>query len=68
MLMVNIWTTDLKRVIQGFDPNLVISGHENELGHSPLKRKSNYLVYDKLPDCNYPWVLMTWGESYYYRK
>ena len=66
MLLVNVWTSDLKRVIEGFNPSLVFTGHENEMGHEPLKRKTNYLAYDRMRDSTYPWVLMTWGESYWH--
>lgn len=68
VLMVNVWTSDFARTMDGFDARMVITGHENEMGHDPLKRKTNYLAYDRLRDSPRPWVVMTWGESYYYKR
>lgn len=67
VLMVNGWTTDPMRTIEGFGPKLVFTGHENEVGHDPLQRKPHCQAYEKLKDCKTPWITMEWGESYYYR-
>lgn len=66
VLLLNIWAPDLQRVAQGFNPDLVIPGHENELGHGNDKRKPYWLDYDRLSGVTYPSVVMTWGESYFY--
>ncbi len=71
--MINCWGNDLLRDVQGFDPRLVLPGHENELSH-PLWDRVPYwgdsdflhLTYPKLKASNYPVVVMTWGESYRY--
>jgi len=67
LLLPNCWTTDISRMIRGFDPKLVITGHENELGHSVDHREPFWLTYDRLQDANAPFLLMTWGESFHYR-
>jgi L-ascorbate metabolism protein UlaG (beta-lactamase superfamily) len=78
VLMPNCWTTDIARMVKGFDPALVITGHENEMGHTIDHREPYWLTYQRKtgssrfggdPDVGYahPLVLMTWGESYHYR-
>jgi L-ascorbate metabolism protein UlaG (beta-lactamase superfamily) len=67
ILMPNCWTTDLGRLVAGIDPELVITGHENELGHSVDHREPYWLTYDRMSRSPYPFVVMTWGESYHYR-
>ena len=78
VLMPNCWSMDIARVVQGFDPQLVITGHENEMGHSIDKRVPYWLTYErKTGSDSYggnqakgydkPLVVMTWGEKYHYK-
>lgn len=64
LLLVNCWTFGLSRIVDGFKPNLVITGHENELGHSPDHREQYGRSYEKLAKCSAPGLVMAWGESY----
>ena len=73
ILLPPSWTNEIHRIVMGFDPKLVIPGHENELGHSlddrvPFWGDSEFLelTYAELKASNYPVVIMTWGESYHY--
>jgi len=73
ILLPPSWTNEIYRIVQGFNPRLVIPGHENELGHTiddrvPFWGDSEYLelTYPELKASDYPVVLMTWGESYHY--
>jgi len=66
VLMPNCWTTDIARLVAGIDPELVITGHENELGHSIDHREPYWLTYDRMSRSPYPLVVMTWGESFHY--
>lgn len=34
VLMPNCWTTDIAGVAKGFNPAIIITGHENEMGHT----------------------------------
>jgi len=68
VLMPNCWTTDIARMIDGFDPGLVITGHENELGHSVDHREPYWMTYDLLRDSVAPFVMLTWGESFHYQE
>jgi L-ascorbate metabolism protein UlaG (beta-lactamase superfamily) len=77
VLLPNCWTTDIVRAVAGFDPAVVVTGHENEMGHTIDHREPYWLTYQRRsgsarfggdPDVGYeiPLVLMTWGESYHY--
>lgn len=79
ILLPNCWTTDIVRVSKGFNPGLIITGHENELGHTIDHREPYWLTYQRQKgsdrfggssDVGYsqPLVLMTWGESYLYQR
>lgn len=74
VLMTNCWTNDILRMVQGFNPKLVLPGHENELGHQmndrvPYWMDADYLKlnYPDLKASPYPVLVMTWGESYHYK-
>lgn len=66
VLMPNCWTTDILRMVRGIAPQLIITGHENELGHTIDHREPYWLTYSRLQDSPSPQVLMTWGESFHY--
>ena len=79
VLMPNCWTTDIVRVANGFSPALIITGHENEMGHTIDHREPYWLTYQRREgsdrfggqsDIGYdtPLILMTWGESYHYKR
>jgi len=68
VLMTNCWTTDIDRMAKGVNPGLIITGHENELGHTIDHREPYWLTYDRLYKTDHPYLLMTWGESFHYNK
>jgi len=79
VLLPNCWTTDIVRVTTGFDPAVLITGHENELGHTIDHREPYWLTYQRQKgsdrfggssELGYdtPLILMTWGESYHYQR
>ena len=74
VLMTNCWLEDIYRFTRGFNPRLVIPGHENELGHPVFDRVPYWgdsahlqLTYPQLLASDYPVLAMTWGESYHYQ-
>ena len=74
VLMTNCWTDDIYRFTRGFNPRLVIPGHENELGHPiwdrvPYWGDAQYLklTYPQLLASDYPVLVMAWGEAYHYK-
>ncbi|VAX18224.1 hypothetical protein MNBD_IGNAVI01-1969 [hydrothermal vent metagenome] len=73
ILLPPCWTNELYRIVKGFDPKLVIPGHENELGHPvddrvPFWGDTEYLelTNDDLYRSDYHVIQMTWGESFHY--
>lgn len=73
VLMPNAWTMDIYRIVKGFDPKLVMPGHEIEMGHTvwdrlPFWGDDQYLElnYAELKKSKYPVVVMIWGESYHF--
>ncbi|NUM55755.1 MAG: MBL fold metallo-hydrolase [Candidatus Hydrogenedentes bacterium] len=70
LLMTNNWTNDVLRMARGFNPQLVIPGHENELGHQANDRVPYWgdetflkLNFTEMK-AQFPAVVMTWGETY----
>ncbi len=73
ILMPNAWTMDISRIVKGFDPKLVLPGHELELGHTVWDRLPYWgddayleLNYKQLKASKYPVVALIWGESFKY--
>ena len=75
ILMPNAWTMDILRIARGFDPKLVLPGHELELGHTVWDRLPYWgddayleLTYNQLKKSSYPVVALIWGESTDYKR
>ena len=68
VFMPNCWTTNIKRFVRGVDPELVITGHENEMDHTVDHREDYTQTYNHLFGTRYPFIVMSWGESYCYKK
>jgi len=79
VLMPNCWTTDIVRVAKGFKPVVIMTGHENEMGHTIDHREPYWLTYQRREgsdrfggslDEGYdtPLIVMTWGESYHFSR
>lgn len=68
VLLPNCWTTDINRVARGLNPELILTGHENEMGHTVDHREDYTQTYNHLFGSRYPFIVMSWGESYHYRK
>ena len=57
--------------IEDFDPNLIVTGHENELGHTIDHREAFWLTYYKMEEIVkplVPYLIMSWGEWYTYNN
>ncbi len=68
VFLPNCWSTNIKRFIRGVNPKLVITGHENEMGHTVDHREDYTKTYNRLFGTRYPFIVMTWGESYHYHR
>jgi L-ascorbate metabolism protein UlaG (beta-lactamase superfamily) len=70
VLMTNNWTMDMARMAKGFNPKLVLLGHQNEMGHQMNDRVPYWgdakflgLNVDEARAAGYPVLNMAWGES-----
>ena len=52
----------VKELVNGFNPKLVISGHENEMGHTIDHREAFWLTFQKMEEIKRNYVVMGWGE------
>ncbi len=63
------WAADLAAMCEAFGARVVLTGHENELGHHSIDHREAYwLSYNKLQDFPIPNSLMTWGECFHYTR
>ena len=60
--MINCWTYKIKDIIEGFDPRYVITGHENEMGHTIDHREAFWLTFQEMEPINHDYIVMAWGE------
>lgn len=75
IMMPIAWTEDIFRQVKGFNPKLVMPGHELEMGHTLWDRLPYWgddewlhLNYTELKASEFPVVVLVWGESYHYYK
>lgn len=71
VLLPNCWINQMERSLKGFAPKLVITGHENEMEHTIDHREAYWITmkkFERMQGLGVPNVLMTWGESYEYRR
>lgn len=73
VMMPPCWTNEIFRIAKGFNPRLILPGHENELGHPvddrvPFWGDAEFLqlTYPELKRSSYRTIVMTWGESLRY--
>ena len=73
VVMMNCWMNDPVRFVKGFDPKLVLPGHQNEMGHPmwdriPFWGDYAYIAsnFAELKNSKYPVIPMFWGEMFHY--
>jgi L-ascorbate metabolism protein UlaG (beta-lactamase superfamily) len=62
VLTVNCWTHRMGDLVEGFSPKIVITGHENEMGHTVDHREAFWLTFQKMKSIPRDYVVMGWGE------
>ena len=67
ILIIDCWAMELAETVTGFAPRLVVSGHENEMGHTIDHREAFWLTQYKFGTVNVPSVILCWGERFEYR-
>lgn len=63
-LIMDCWISDMEEIVEDFNPRIVITGHENEMGHSIDHREPFWLTYQKMEKIKKPSLIMGWGEWY----
>ena len=66
-LMINCWSYLIADAIKGFNPRYVITGHENEMGHTIDHREAFWLTFQKLQPVEHDYVVMAWGEWFSFK-
>lgn len=66
VLIIDCWAMEMEETIKGFAPRLVVSGHENEMGHTIDHREAFWLTQYKFDSMalGIPSVILCWGEGY----
>jgi L-ascorbate metabolism protein UlaG (beta-lactamase superfamily) len=64
VLLAHYWMMPLEEIITAIQPSFVISGHENEMGHTIDHREAYWLTFRRMSNIKAPYVIMGWGESY----
>lgn len=64
-LIVNCWTHRMSDLVDGFNPKLVVTGHENEMGHTIDHREAFWLTFQKMEQISKDYLVMGWGEWYH---
>lgn len=62
VLVVNCWTHRMNDLINGFNPKLVVTGHENEMGHTIDHREAFWLTFEKMEKISTDSMVIGWGE------
>lgn len=66
-LIINCWSMDIAEAIKGFNPRYVLTGHENEMGHTIDHREAFWLTFQKLQPVEHDYVVMAWGEWFEFK-
>ncbi|MDR0582071.1 MAG: MBL fold metallo-hydrolase [Prevotellaceae bacterium] len=63
VLLAHCWMMPMEESVAGIRPALIITGHENEMGHSIDHREPYWLTFRRLENVKVPYVIMAWGEK-----
>ncbi len=66
IFLPNVWTPRLPQILSSVHPKLVITGHENEMGHVVSHREDYTQTYNRLYTTATSHLVMTWGETYHF--
>ena len=61
-LIINCWTGRIDKVLPYFNPRYIVTGHENEMGHTIDHREAFWLTFAKMAEVPYDYVVTAWGE------
>ncbi len=66
-LLINCWSMNISDAVNGFNPRYVITGHENEMGHTIDHREAFWLTFQKMRPIKHDYVVMAWGECFSFK-
>ena len=66
-LTINCWSYQIADAIKGFNPRYVLTGHENEMGHTIDHREAFWLTFQKMEPVTHNYVVMAWGEWFSFK-
>ena len=66
-LTINCWSYQIADAIKGFNPRYVVTGHENEMGHTIDHREAFWLTFQKMEPVEHDYVVMAWGEWFSFK-
>ena len=70
VLIIDCWAMEMEETVLGFSPRVVITGHENEMGHTIDHREAFWLSQYKVDALALPvpTVILCWGEGYRFKR
>lgn len=68
ILFSTAWMGKPENTVNGYKPRTVMTGHENEMGHTINGRVPFWFAYHNYRNVSCPVIIMGWGEKYVYRR
>lgn len=70
VMIINGWAMEMEETIRGFAPRMVISGHENEMGHGIDHREAFWLSQYKFDALSLPVpaLVLAWAEPFVFER
>ena len=62
VMTIICWAARMKDFIEAFAPKVIVTAHENEMGHSIDHREAYWLTYQKMEKMSCPYYILSWGE------
>lgn len=67
IVLPNSWSLELPRLLKPLNPQIIITGHENEIGHTLDHREPYFLNKSRLGIFYRKFIQLTWGEYFSFR-
>lgn len=66
LMFVTAWMGNAQNIVNGYDPKIVFTGHENEMGHPIETRIPFWYAYHQYNKLRQPVLVMGWTEMFHY--
>lgn len=67
ILFTPCFMSGLNTIVKGYNPKMIFTGHENEMGHPYESRVPFWFTYSRYKTQPCPVIVMGWGEYYDYQ-